>query len=399
MISCRNAAQGRLRPDDRSIRLIRQPVRLVRSLSNISAMAAVVITLLLASVSPVRSQEDSARSLIKSEVLQTRGTTVSVYPFAYYTPELRFAFGAGGIISFYTNDKAILRPSKISLSGYYATSGQYNVSLAPQVYLRENLLFISSKIFFGHKTYYTPLRYNPELNATSYGIYAEIRLGKAPPALDPMNFTDLTQWAFIADYEYVSLADESGFESLPSHNLGLGLARVWDSRDNIFYPLKGRLLRAEALFFSRAFASSFDFNRYRLDLRWYQAVNAERRQVFAMQLYGEYAGGQPPLYQLPALGGSGLMRGYKSGVQRDRLLVAGQAEYRAHLWWRLGAAVFAGIGEVASGFGDLGWRSLKPSYGGGLRILFNRTEGVNLRADFGFGADSSGLYFAIEEAF
>jgi hypothetical protein len=35
----------------------------------------------------------------------------------------------------------------------------------------------------------------------------------------------------------------------------------------------------------------------------------------------------------------------------------------------------------------------------GARFLFNKAENVNLRADIGFGRETSGVYFGLEEAF
>jgi outer membrane protein assembly factor BamA len=364
-------------------------------------MKAIAIAALisLCAAASVEAQEDSARSMLGRELVRSRSTNVNVYPFAFYNPELQLAFGAGGIITFYTGESAILRPSKISVSGFYSTSNQYNISLGPQVYLRNNLLFISSRFFYGDETYYTPDDDNPELDATSYGAFLEVRLAKAPQPLGGFTITDLKQLALIVDYEHVRFIDEPGFDDLPPHNFGVGVARLWDSRNNIFYPTEGKLLRIEALFYAKALGSSFDMNRYTADLRWYQPVSFERRQVVALQMYGEYLGGHPPLYQLPALGSSNLMRGYKSGTLRDRLYLAAQAEFRTHIWWRLGAVVFVGAGDIGSSFKEFGWKHIRPSYGGGLRVLFNKKEGVNLRADLGFGDDSDGIYFGIEESF
>jgi hypothetical protein len=41
------------------------------------------------------------------------------------------------------------------------------------------------------------------------------------------------------------------------------------------------------------------------------------------------------------------MRGYYEGRFRERQLYAVQAEYRAHLFWRVGAVGFASLGGVA----------------------------------------------------
>ena len=93
------------------------------------------------------------------------------------------------------------------------------------------------------------------------------------------------------------------------------------------------------------------------------------------------------------------MRGYYEGRFRDSNLLAGQLEYRTHLWRRFGFIAFAGLGEVAGEFQNLRLDALKPSVGIGLRFLFSKEEKVNLRADIGFGQNTSGIYFGVEEAF
>ena len=94
------------------------------------------------------------------------------------------------------------------------------------------------------------------------------------------------------------------------------------------------------------------------------------------------------------------MRGYFQGRYRDRHYIATQAEYRRPLWRRFGIVAFVGAGDVfGSTDGDLSMKNLKYSYGLGFRFLFNRRDEVNLRADIGFGEDTSGLYFGLEEAF
>lgn len=93
------------------------------------------------------------------------------------------------------------------------------------------------------------------------------------------------------------------------------------------------------------------------------------------------------------------MRGHKSGSLRDRIYVAGQVEYRTHVWRRFGAVVFLGVGDVANEWGDFKLGEFEYSYGVGLRCIFNKKEGINLRADLGFGENTNGLYISVEEAF
>jgi len=54
---------------------------------------------------------------------------------------------------------------------------------------------------------------------------------------------------------------------------------------------------------------------------------------------------------------------------------------------------------VANEFGDFRLKNLQYSYGIGLRFVFNQKEGINLRADLGFGENTDGLYISVEEAF
>jgi hypothetical protein len=109
--------------------------------------------------------------------------------------------------------------------------------------------------------------------------------------------------------------------------------------------------------------------------------------------------GSPPVYELPAMGGQRIMRGYYQGRYRDKVLFATQAEYRFHLKGRFGAVAFAGVGDVGSRLVDVRIRDLKTSLGGGLRFKFNQVENVNLRMDVGFGRNTSGVNFGLEEAF
>ena len=97
-----------------------------------------------------RTKPDTTQALVKRELLATRHTTISAYPYAYYTPETELAFGAGGIVTFYTSEERILRPSKSTVSAYYTTKKQYKFSLSPQLYFGENTLFISSDLSYGY---------------------------------------------------------------------------------------------------------------------------------------------------------------------------------------------------------------------------------------------------------
>jgi len=57
------------------------------------------------------------------------------------------------------------------------------------------------------------------------------------------------------------------------------------------------------------------------------------------------------------------------------------------------------MGDVAGIFSDFGLKSVKYSYGIGFRYILDKEEKINLRVDIGFGQNTSGFYFGVEEAF
>ncbi|MBC7447693.1 MAG: BamA/TamA family outer membrane protein [Hymenobacteraceae bacterium] len=181
-------------------------------------------------------------------------------------------------------------------------------------------------------------------------------------------------------------------------SVGAGAAVAYDTRPSVFTPTRGALVSTAVTAFRAALGSAFRFTRFELDARRYWSLG--RRVTLAGQLTATVHTGEPPFRMLALLGSDGPMRGYYRGRFRDRQLAAAQAEVRFPLLWRFGAAAFAGAGQVARGFDEFGLRSLKPSFGGGLRFLVDRQENVNLRLDYGIGeGGNTGFYVSFGEAF
>jgi len=351
---------------------------------------------------------DTTQAPVKATLLSTRTMQINAYPYAYYTPETELAFGAGGITTFYTNrEDAILRPSKITASAYYSTKKQYKFSGCPVLYFAHNLTIVSANIDYG---YYidkfwgvgneTPELEQNQYQARAFGLDATLKL---PPVF---KIVEGSTTGFTYDLFNNDIEDTKGNPELTSGSVrgisggvssGLGLSWTLDSRDQLFYPTKGGYYQLKSVFYGQWLGGSFDFNRYDLDLRKY--VSLKPNKIVAFQVYFQTAAGFPPFYELPALGGQRIMRGYYQGRYRDKTLAAAQTEYRGHIWRRFGFVAFAAVGDVGSNLSAVQIRELKTSLGGGLRFKFNQAENVNLRADVGWGRGTSGVYFGLEEAF
>ncbi len=335
--------------------------------------------------------------------VNNRGNKIFFYPYLFYTPETKLAFGAAALSSFRTSMDKNNKVSKISLSGYYSIRKMYNITLAPELYLKGETFFISSDINFGtiidkfwgigNKTEnvededYTHRTFSMYLNFQTQTI-GHLKMGGIWEFKN-VYIVDKKENAFLQSDEI--LGNNGGFTS------GLGLAFSVDSRNNIFYPSNGGFYEFSAVFFGEKIGGKFNFNRFLLNLRSYFSV--VERHILAFQAYGNMVTGSPPFYEYPALGGQNTLRGYFKGRYRDKIYLMTQVEYRTIVWWRIGVVGFFGIGDVGETLSQFALKDLKYSMGFGLRFVIDVMQELNVRMDFGFGRDSSGLYFAIEEAF
>ncbi|HKR11290.1 MAG TPA: BamA/TamA family outer membrane protein [Pyrinomonadaceae bacterium] len=178
---------------------------------------------------------------------------------------------------------------------------------------------------------------------------------------------------------------------------GLGPTLEFDSRSDSFYPRKGEQFRFQASFNGRAVGGRRTYQTYQTYYNKYMSLAP--KHVLAVHASGCQAAGNVPFYDLCFFGQSKDVRGYEVGRYIDRVMIAGQAEYRVELRGRLGAAAFFGAGEVARRWADLRSDALKPGGGVGLRLRITKESHINLRIDYGWGIGSRGLYLGVGEAF
>lgn len=88
-----------------------------------------------------------------------------------------------------------------------------------------------------------------------------------------------------------------------------------------------------------------------------------------------------------------------NGQYRDKILLAGQAEYRWTIREPWGVVAFVGVAQVTDTISDFPWDDLLPSVGFGLRYMVSKEKRVNLSVDYARGRDSDGFYFYVGESF
>lgn len=182
---------------------------------------------------------------------------------------------------------------------------------------------------------------------------------------------------------------------------GLGYAFRWETRNNRQTPQQGHLIRLSQVMFDGSLGSTHKFMRIEAEARkYFQLTDVPGRDILAVQALGVFHRGDPPFRMLSLLGSKNDFRGYQRGRFRDRQYYSAQAEYRRELFWRVGATVFGGFGDVAHNLRGFQAETIKTFYGAGFRFKMDRRNNINLRVDVAMNQQNEpSFYFGFGEAF
>jgi len=336
-----------------------------------------------------------------------RGATIVPLPAVFYQPETGWGFG--GLVTYYFRPgdptPSFVPPSELGGSLIFTTRSQILASLGTRLYLDGGALrVVGNGSFIKFPTKFWGIGndapdeaeedYTPLIAAFSGEVLREVRRGW---------FVGGRLQAAHRTLREVSDSGQLVTGTVPGSNDGRivegTLLFTRDVRNNTIYPTAGRYYQLGLLGAATALGSNFGYAGVQLDFRGY--VSPGGRHVFAIRVVGAGRSGVSPFELLPALGGDVLLRGYYQGRFRDNVMVAFQGEYRFPVIWRIGLVGFGEAGQVAPAVADLGFKRFKTSVGGGLRFLLSSKEGLNIRADYGWGFDveSGGFYLGIGETF
>lgn len=326
------------------------------------------------------------------------------FPFIYYSPETKLAFGSGGILNFRAGrNKEQTRASTVWAFGTYNLARQFQVMVKPEIYFERNRFFLSGNLRYER----TPQNFfgiGNDMPSTAEESYTPrivtVQLGVKKRFLG--HFFAGVQY----DFEQMTMEKVEPGGMLSTGSItgsrggllsGFGASLDWDTRDAVLYPRKGVFFQLTVDTYSAMTGSDFTFTSLKLDCRKYFLVAPD--QVLALQAYIRSTAGEVPFHKLALLGGESLMRGYYKGRFRDKDILAIQAEYRVMVTQRIGVVGFAGLAKVFPEFADFKLNNIKYSVGTGVRYILNKREGTNLRLDMAWGKASFGLYVTVQEAF
>ncbi|MEG6585088.1 BamA/OMP85 family outer membrane protein [Dendrosporobacter sp. 1207_IL3150] len=199
-------------------------------------------------------------------------------------------------------------------------------------------------------------------------------------------------WVEGEGIDYESNTDPVYNQQYLEDNFGttrsISLARILDSRDNVFNPTEGQRLSLTAEFAGRSFGGDFDFNKYTVENRQYLKVG--RDHVLAFKVAAGYADGNMPESGLFAVGGSDTLRGYNDDQFKGDKMLTATAEYRFPIAKKVQGVVFTDIGKAWNGEGYK-LDDLEASAGVGVRVT---TPIGPIRIDYAQGADGGKTHFS-----
>ncbi len=231
-----------------------------------------------------------------------------------------------------------------------------------------------------------PLRYN--LEPKGGVIQGKYRIGKS------------RLWAGIGYGFFITKISFDAPENTPrlpdyerdSNVGGLAPTLVFDSRDNIFTPLRGTYVETTAWFCDKALGGDNDFQHIQLVVLQY--VPLASKWFLGLRGDGTASFGDEPFYALPYISLRGVAAMRYQGEQVAQL----ETELRWQFWKRFSLIGFAGYGGAWNDFERLDNSQTVFSGGTGFRYELARDYGIHAGLDVGFSEDEAAIYIQVGSA-
>ena len=182
------------------------------------------------------------------------------------------------------------------------------------------------------------------------------------------------------------------------------LTLEYDGRDHGVTTESGNFFSTFAEASLRGYMSSYDYERYGADYRWFKPWG--KNKVLAVQaMYEQLIGQTPPFWLLPRLGGKYSLRAYGDGRYIDRGMSVVNVEQRFKLFEeKMGGvttefqlAPFAGVGTVFDNPNRAAARYLRSVVGAGVRAVAKPQVVGSI--DFGVGREGLAVFMDINYSF
>lgn len=168
--------------------------------------------------------------------------------------------------------------------------------------------------------------------------------------------------------------------------------KVYDSRDNIYDPKRGKRVSATVQWAGHGLGGDFDYYKFTGEYRNYKAIG--NNQVIAFRARLGWAQGDVSYSALYTLGGADTLRGFEDDQFRGKKMYNATLEYRVPIFNKVTGVLFTDMGDAWDA-PNVTWydgdKSFNISVGAGVRIS---TPIGPIRLDYGVSKDDNKFHFS-----
>lgn len=334
---------------------------------------------------------------------------VTPMPILLFDPFTGFGYGVLANFNYLLGDASTTRYSNSQFIALHTTHGQTAVQANHQIFLDNEKFLWQGKLQFLEFPEYTyalgartpatePTKERISYRAIELEERLLWRMGTSKNFIGPQ-YRLFSCWNLMSDQpDSVSFFKQEAIGNQSFIASGIGVHFVHDSRDNVQNAYTGKYLELAFNPYVKVLGSTQNWSNLRVDFRWYHSFKATAQKVFATRVLCEQAIGEVPYMLTPMPGRYFATRGYVQGRYRGKTFLSAEAEYRRHIWRKLGGVVFANINTVSEPNGFIQY--MNPAAGAGVRVVMSKEQRINFRVDYAKGLnDNGGLYFHVTEAF
>lgn len=191
------------------------------------------------------------------------------------------------------------------------------------------------------------------------------------------------------DYDF---AGKNYIENNFGHTNSVSWQKVYDSRDNIYDPKRGKRVSATVQWAGHGLGGDFDYYKFTGEYRNYKAIG--NNQVIAFRARLGWAQGDVPYSALYTLGGADTLRGFEDDQFRGKKMYNATLEYRVPIFNKVTGVLFTDMGDAWDA-PNVTWydgdKSFNISVGAGVRIS---TPIGPIRLDYGVSKDDNKFHFS-----
>ena len=173
--------------------------------------------------------------------------------------------------------------------------------------------------------------------------------------------------------------------------------KVYDSRDNIYDPTRGRRISYTAQWAGHGLGGDFDFYKFTAEARMYKKLGA--KNVLAFRARGGFIQGDAPYSQLFTLGGADSLRGYEDYQFRGKYMYNATLEFRFPIVKKVSGVLFTDIGDAWDA-PNVTWYNSKKTFNYGVGAGVRVTTPIGpVKLDYGVGKHKNKFHFSFGTQF